>query len=131
VPLFGRRRGGRGPAPGARDPSAPDRRDVATLNALIEHGADLGKPRHVLHHSYYPSREAAEAAAADAAAAGWDSRVEEPLPEHHAASGWPMVAERASATLDGAFVRESRDLFEAMAARHGGTYDGWEAGATP
>jgi hypothetical protein len=29
--------------------------------------------------------------------------------------------------LDGDVVRESRDLFEAAAARHGGTYDGWEA----
>jgi hypothetical protein len=26
------------------------------------------------------------------------------------------------------FVRESTDFFEALAARHAGEYDGWEAG---
>lgn len=53
------------------------------------------------------------------------SEVSEPLPGYP--DQWSLKSEQANAVLDPAFVRHSTDLFEAVAARHGGEYDGWEA----
>lgn len=105
-----------------------DPRDLATVALLFKalaRPADIQRPRHVLHYLYLPAREAADAAAREARAQGWDARVEEPLPD--GSGEWCVVAERPRAVLDPALVRGSRALFESVAARHGGTYDGWEA----
>jgi len=100
-------------------------KDLMLLNQMVKHGADLSVPRHVLHYSYFTSREAASAAAQEAVSHQWPSEVREPLPQYP--DQWALVSERPDAVLDPAFVRDSTDYFEALCQRHGGEYDGWEA----
>jgi hypothetical protein len=101
-------------------------KDLLLLAALQDQGADLSQPRHVLQYSYFPTHAAAAAAAADADAAHWLTEVREPLPENDA---WLMLAQRHGAIVSADFVRAATDLFEEIAERHDGEYDGWEASA--
>jgi hypothetical protein len=101
-------------------------KDLQVLGLMMEDGADLDQPRHVLHYSYFPSREAAGAARDEMVLAGWSATVEEPLPGFP--GQWSARAERPDAVLTPDFVRDSTDFFEGLAARHAGEYDGWEAG---
>lgn len=102
-------------------------KDLQLLGALQAHGADLSAPRHVLHYLYFRSGETAESACAEVAGAGWHVQVRKPLPEF--SDQWLVLAEQPHAVLDPAFVRESTDLMESVAARYGGEHDGWEASA--
>jgi hypothetical protein len=103
--------------------------DLGTLQQLVNQGADLEEPRHVMHYSYFGSRQVAEEAAAEARAAGWIAAVREPLPEY--ADQWGMVAEHPEAVLTVSFVIDSTAWFEMLAREHDGEYDGWEAAAQP
>jgi hypothetical protein len=100
-------------------------KDLAVMGQLMKLGADLDQPRHVVHYSYFANRDAAEAAASDARAGDFETEVREPLPDYP--HRWCLVAERHDVVLDAARVRESGNFFDALAARHGGEYDGWEA----
>jgi len=92
-------------------------------------GADLTKPRHALYYLYFPSRDAADTGAEEARAAGYGCNVREPLPEHP--DQWSLVCERPDAVLDPAGVIASDNLFQGIADRLGGEFDGWEAAAKP
>jgi hypothetical protein len=116
------------------EPIGPDERspqlglkykDLVLLGQLIDQGADLGRARHVVHFSYFPSESSASAAAVDLGAEGWTPDVRPPRPE--SPDQWALVCERDDAVLSADFVRESTDLFESVALRHGGEHDGWEA----
>lgn len=100
-------------------------KDLAVLGQLMEAGADLDNPRHVLHYLYFPDQADALAAAEEAQAEGWQADAREPLPEYP--DQWSVVCERDEAVLTADFVRESTDFFESLAARNQGEYDGWEA----
>lgn len=99
-------------------------KDLAVLEQLRQHGADLAEPRHVIHFLYAPSESAARELSAAAAARGFHGQVREPLPDDP--GRWTVVCE-TEAVLSRDFVRASTDFFENLALRHGGTYDGWEA----
>jgi hypothetical protein len=43
------------------------------------------------------------------------------------ADQWSVVCERPDAILDIEAVRGADDLFQGIADRHGGEFDGWEA----
>jgi hypothetical protein len=101
-------------------------KDLAVMAQLAKHGANLDEPRHVVHYAYFASKDAAAAAADELAPHGWVSDVR-PAPD--TSTQWSLVCERHDAVLHPDFVRESTDLLEAVAGRHGGTYDGWEASA--
>lgn len=104
-------------------------KDLELLGALQAEGADLTAPRHVLHCLYFPTGETASLARDEIARASWQVQVREPLPEFP--DQWLVLAERPAAVLTPDFVRETTDFMEAVAARHGGEHDGWEAGAEP
>jgi hypothetical protein len=53
--------------------------------------------------------------------------VQEPLPEYP--DNWTLVCELHDTVLELADVSDNTDLFEALAASHGGDFDGWEASA--
>ena len=100
-------------------------KDLLVLEQLVKAGADLTQPRHVLHFLYLPDRDRAGLAAEDATARGFEVSVREPLPGY--AEQWTVVCERHDVVLDPEHVRDTTDYFEALAATHGGDYDGWEA----
>jgi len=103
----------------------PEERDLAVLENLEEHGADLSEPRDVRVFLYFPSEEAAEAAGGELADAGYDIVAFEPDGEEEP---WAI---RASMDLrvDRDNVAGFRSRFEDLAERHGGEFDGWEAAA--
>lgn len=92
---------------------------------LIEAGADMTQPRHVLYFSYFPDQATAERAGAATEARGFQWSEREPTPEY--ADQWPLVCELHDVVLDIDRVRDNTDYFEALAAEHGGDFDGWEA----
>ena len=100
-------------------------KDLLVLQQLIGAGADITPPRHVLHYLYFGNREAATAAAVDARAKAFECEVHELIPEQ--LEQWSLVCERHDVVLDPDTVRGNGDFFDALVARHGGDYDGWEA----
>ncbi len=100
-------------------------KDIALLGQLMQQGADLTQPRHALYFLYFGTREVAEAAAPEARTSGYACEVRDPLPTYP--DQWSLVCERPDAVLDIVGVRQADDLFQGIADRHGGEFDGWEA----
>jgi hypothetical protein len=100
--------------------------DDATMNAMIEQGANLAEPRHWVHYLYFADEAPAREAAAAIAAAGWEiQRVDRSAAED---DSWVVIPERHDAIVNVDTVREARAFFEAIAAaRPRSDYDGWEA----
>ena len=101
-------------------------KDIALLGQMMKQGADLNQPRHALYYLYFGSREVAEAGAVDGRSAGYSCEVRDPLPQYP--GQWSLVCERADAVLDIPGVRQADDLFQGIADRLRGEFDGWEAG---
>ena len=101
--------------------------DALILAQLRSAGADLTRPRHVVHYMYVPDEYRARAAASAISAAGYETRVGEPLPGYET---WSVIAE-TTAIVDATTVVPTRATLEGIAAEHDGEYDGWEAAATP
>jgi hypothetical protein len=116
--------------PEARSPQlGVKNKDLALMGQLLQQGADLNKPRHALYYLYFTSRDAAEAGAEEGRAAGYACDVREPLAEYP--GQWSLVCERPDAVLDPNGVNAADDLFQGIADRLGGEFDGWEAAARP
>jgi regulator of ribonuclease activity B len=98
--------------------------DERVLDHLAKLGCDPGTPRETTHYVYVPLHDGAVAIAAVLSDDGWRTHVEECI--DHA---WLVTAAR-SCTLTSRHVRETRRHLEALAAAHGGVYDGWEAETT-
>jgi hypothetical protein len=104
-------------------------KDLALLGQLMQQGADLTKPRHALYYLYFTSEEVGNAAAAAGTAAGYACEVRDPLPQYP--GQWAVVCERPDAVLDPPGVNAADELFQGIADRLGGVFDGWEAAAQP
>ena len=116
--------------PEARSPELGVKyKDLLLLGQLIQQGADLHQPRHALYYLYFPSRAAAESAGQEGAAAGYACEVRDPMPEYP--DQWSLVCERSDAVLDPPGVIAADDLFQGIADRLEGEFDGWEAAARP
>lgn len=103
-----------------------DRLIVAQLRGM---GADLSKPREVLHYLYVPSREAADAAGRDLELRGYAVDVR-PAAGPTGPNPWLCLA-TIEDVVSVEWARAARESFTALASQHGGEYDGWEAAATP
>jgi hypothetical protein len=99
-------------------------KDLAVLGSLMDAGADLSRPRHVVFYSYGSSSASADAMANEARAKGFDAEVRDPLPQERAA--WACICQ-AVTVLTPEFVRVACDFFEDLARRYHAEYDGWEA----
>jgi regulator of RNase E activity RraB len=99
--------------------------DQEVVNQLVQHGADMSQPRHVLYYLYFTSQEAATSAAADAMHRSFDTSVGEP--QEQSAGQWSLTCERHGIVLDTDTIRNNSDYFDALAAKFSGDYDGWEA----
>jgi hypothetical protein len=127
VRLFGRKKEEEEPIDlDARSPETGLKyKDIALLGQMIQQGADLTQPRHALYYLYFTSPEAAESGAVEGRDAGYACEVRDPLPEYP--GQWSLVCERQDAVLDIDGVRNADDLFQGIADRHDGDFDGWEA----
>jgi hypothetical protein len=114
---FGRRR-----AP--RTPADADRQALAQLRKL---GADLTKPRHVIHFLYFEDEEAARRAARAVEEAGYFAKIVSPDDRFRE---WRVHAD-STRVLSETTVDGFRAWFDRVARDHGGEYDGWEAARTP
>jgi hypothetical protein len=102
-------------------------KDIALLGQMLKQGVDLAKPRHTLYYLYFRSPDVAAEGAEEATKAGYVCAVRDPLPAYP--GQWSLVCERHDAVLDIAGVRLADDLFQGIADRLGGDFDGWEASA--
>ncbi|MBY0375969.1 MAG: ribonuclease E inhibitor RraB [Bryobacteraceae bacterium] len=84
-------------------------KDILVLMQLVEAGANLTAPRHVLYYLYFKDRAAAEAVASAATEAGFATRIREPIPEDP--DSWGGVCERESYVLSMDIVRDNTDYF--------------------
>ena len=104
-------------------------KDLLILGQLMQLGADLTKPRHALYYLYFSDRSAAETGAEEGRKAGYVCNVREPLPQY--ADQWSVVCERSDVVLAPSGVNAADDLFQGMADRLKGQFDGWEAAGQP
>lgn len=107
-------------------PPTPEETDRVTIRKLASMGADLSRPRRVVHFLELGSEASARAAADAIRRAGYDASVEaeEDSPQ------WTVRAE-AVRVVDSSTVAAFRAWFEQLAAAHDGEYEGWEAWPTP
>ena len=112
--------------PEARSPETGLKyKDIALLGQMLSMGADLTKPRHALYYLYFESEAIAAVAAEEGRAGGYTCEVRDPLPNNN--GRWSLICERQDALLDIDGVKAADDLFQGIADRHGGDFDGWEA----
>lgn len=112
--------------PEARSPETGLKyKDIALMGQMLQQGADLSQTRHALYYLYFETPGAAEAGAAEGRDAGYTCEVRDPMPEYP--GQWSLVCERQDAMLDIEGVRAADDLFQGIADKHGGDFDGWEA----
>jgi hypothetical protein len=104
-------------------------KDLMVLGNLMQQGADLTKPRHVLYYLYFGAQDVAGSGAHAGRAAGYECAVRDPLPEYP--GQWSLVCERPDAVLSPPAVIAADDLFQGIADRLGGEFDGWEAAGQP
>jgi len=115
--------------PDRRPGKTPQEADKLALRQLKIVGADLSLPRHVIHFLLFEHESDARAAAAaiDAGAGAWTTRVDAPS----------ETLEEWSVRVDGHrivgadTVAAFRAQFKQIASAHNGEYDGWEAAAKP
>jgi hypothetical protein len=131
MPLFSRSKPDDQPVdPEARSPELGVKyKDLLLMGQLLQQGADLHQPRHALYYVYFPTRDAAEAAAIAARDAGYTCEVRDPLPEYP--DQWLALCERPDAMIDPNGVNAADELFQGLADRLNGQFDGWEAAARP
>ncbi len=106
--------------------------DRQVLAVLAAQGSDLSKPAHTIHYLYFKTLEAAGAAAQELRTAGYQIRRVDKAPPK---SLWnrifgprqfSCIVETQAVPSESA-VFATTDQMNALAARFGGQYDGWEA----
>jgi hypothetical protein len=108
-------------------PKTPREADSLALKQLAGRGADLAKPRHIIHFVYFAEETDARAAAEAMEEASWTTSVD---PPDDAIELWCVKAD-AHRICGPDTVAAFRSWFEGVAAQHRGEYDGWEASAKP
>ena len=108
-------------------PKTPREADSLALRQLAGRGADLTKPRHIIHFVLFAEEADARAAAEAIAEASWTTNVEPPT---DTTAEWCVRAD-AHRSVGPETVAAFRAWFERVAAAHSGQYDGWEASAKP
>ena len=111
------------------DEPAPKDPDQAVLKQLRKIGANLSKPREVIHFLYFPTQVAAEQASTQLRGEGYAIDVRPAAnADQNPPNPWLMEA-RIRAVVDETTVAPMRVRFEQLAEAGSGEYDGWEAAA--
>ncbi len=110
-----------------RPPKSPQQADALALRQLAGRGANLTKPRHVIHFLLFENEDDAEAAADAIRGTSWNAHVEPPAESR---AEWTVRADDDRiVSVD--TVAAYRSWFEQIASQHDGEYDGWEAKDKP
>ena len=108
-------------------PETPQQADALVLRQLEALGADLSRPRHVIHYLYFGEEGQARPAAEAIEAAGYTVAVEGPTER---IAEWCVKADTMR-IVNATTVEAFRAWFEQIAAEHEGEYDAWEAAKKP
>jgi hypothetical protein len=106
--------------------------DRQLLAVMKSHGANLTKPAHTIHYLYFKSLEAANSAAEQLQAAGYQNIRTHRAPIKSLWKRW-FGPKQFSCIAETHVVPREADVFattdhmNALAAKFGGQYDGWEA----
>jgi hypothetical protein len=101
------------------------REDARAIEQLRTAGADLTKPQLTRHYLYFPDERSARAAGTEIPSAAY---VVERVAPAARGSDWLLLVRRPTLLSVGELSNASREL-TALARKHGGVYDGWEAEA--
>jgi hypothetical protein len=110
-----------------KPPPAGVDQDLLILRQLEGRGANLGRPRHVIHFLSFLTEADARHASAVIENAGWQVTLE---PRDSVGQDWSLRAE-GMRVVDLTTIGAFRSSFERIATERGGTYEGWEAAAKP
>lgn len=108
-------------------PETPQEADRLVLRQLTGLGADLSRPRHLVHYLYFPAERDARDAGAVIEDAGYRVVVEPPTGR---IAEWCVKAD-TTRVVNATTVEAFRAWFEHIAAEHRGEYDAWEAAKKP
>ncbi len=106
--------------------------DRRVLAAMTSTGANLAKPAHTIHFLYFKSMDAAKSAAGELQATGYQNLRVHRAPTKSLWKRWfgpheySCIAETHAVPSE-AGVFATTDRMNALAAKFGGDYDGWEA----
>ena len=104
----------------------PDAKDEQVIAAIGAHGADLTRPREIIHYLYFPTEAGTRAVV---------QILDRPDRFVHAVidpdRGNSKVTIKHTDVLTIELIRALRSEFENAARSFGGEYDGWEAAAQP
>jgi hypothetical protein len=96
--------------------------DAATIEQLRQAGADLTERRETFHYLYVEDEPTGRSV--EQALRGPDRNIA--VQPAASGGGW-LVLVGINIVVDAATIGSLRSQFEAVAARYGGEYDGWEA----
>jgi regulator of RNase E activity RraB len=105
--------------------------DVQLVAQLQQNGADITKPREILHYLYFPSEDLARNTVEQLSKSGYEAS--EKLSKHStadAAKPWVVIGRRETVVNEKTIADMRMHLTE-IAHRYHGDYDGWEAAVTP
>lgn len=108
-------------------PATPEDADRLALRQLEGRGADLARPRRVVHFLSTPVEQDARAAAGAARQLGYEVAIDAPA---EAGGDWTVRAS-GERVLDASTLGAFRAAFERIAEETGTTYGGWEAAPKP
>ena len=104
--------------------SIAEQQDARVIENLVAAGSDISKLHNIDFFMLLPSKAKAKAAATDIEQLGYTiASVDRPAGQ----SQWQVHATRVMAPQLEAMTATTRTL-EAVAAKHGGDYDGWGTG---
>ena len=110
-----------------RPPQTPQEADALALRQLASRGANMTKPRHVIHFLLFGDEADARAAAEAIRGTSWSASIEPPTETR---AEWTVRADDERIVSPDT-IASDRSWFEQIAAQHTGEYDGWEAKAKP
>jgi hypothetical protein len=110
-----------------RPPKSPEEADRLALRQLAMRGANLSKPRHVIHFLLFADEADARTAEKEIGEGSWSTRIEPPT---EMLAEWSLRVD-GERVVGAETIAAFRAQFEQVAERHGGEYDGWEASAKP
>lgn len=105
--------------------------DGLVLDELAKAGANLELPREIVHYLYLGNRADATVAAENLQLVGYSTAVGMDNSPDSTAPYPFLVRATIRAVANRATIREARRIFEELADKLDGEYDGWEAAARP